>query len=260
MTNKDKPKMYIASCSFGKDSIATILLALENNEPLDRVVFSEVMFDHSRNISGELPEHIEWVYDVAIPRLEEMGCKVDVVRAERDYVGLSKTILQKGKKKGQMYGVQKSKFCYANSTLKISPIRKYCNSLKSQYEIVQYVGIAIDEPKRLARLKGNKISLLDKYGYTEEMAMQKCKEYNLISPYYSMGHRGGCFFCYNSNIARYVHMRKNHPEKWQALRDLYYETNSNYFKYDKTLQEVELQMDAYEFKEKSQLKLFEDNG
>lgn len=82
----NKPKMYIASCSFGKDSIATILLALENNEPLDRVVFSEVMFDHSRNISGELPEHIEWVYNVAIPRLEGMGVKVDVVRAKKDYL------------------------------------------------------------------------------------------------------------------------------------------------------------------------------
>lgn len=42
----------IASCSFGKDSIATILLALEHGEPLDRVVFSEVMFDHERKISG----------------------------------------------------------------------------------------------------------------------------------------------------------------------------------------------------------------
>lgn len=45
-----KPKIHIASCSFGKDSIATILLALENNEPLDRVVFSEVMFYISRKI------------------------------------------------------------------------------------------------------------------------------------------------------------------------------------------------------------------
>ena len=36
---------YIASCSFGKDSIATILLALEHGEPLDAAVFSEVMFD-----------------------------------------------------------------------------------------------------------------------------------------------------------------------------------------------------------------------
>ena len=81
-----KPKMYIASCSFGKDSIATILLALENNEPLDRVVFSEVMFDHEKGISGEVPEHIEWVYNTAIPRLESMSVKVDIVRSKLDYL------------------------------------------------------------------------------------------------------------------------------------------------------------------------------
>lgn len=100
-----KPKMYIASCSFGKDSIATIHLALENNEPLDRIVFSEVMFDHHRGISGEIPEHIEWIYNTAIPKLESMGVKVDVVRAKKDYIGLCKTILQKGKRKGEMYGL-----------------------------------------------------------------------------------------------------------------------------------------------------------
>ena len=64
---------YIASCSFGKDSIATILLALEHDEPLDRVVFSEVMFDHARNISGEIPEHIGWIYDTAIPKAARHG-------------------------------------------------------------------------------------------------------------------------------------------------------------------------------------------
>ena len=77
---------HIASCSFGKDSIATILLAIENNEPLDGAVFSEVMFDKARNISGEIPEHIEWIRNVAIPKLAEMGVKVDVVRAKKDYV------------------------------------------------------------------------------------------------------------------------------------------------------------------------------
>lgn len=80
-----KPKLYIASCSFGKDSIATILLALENNEPLDRVVFAEVMFDHEKGISGEIPEHIQWVYDIAIPKLKSMGVKVDVVKDKQDY-------------------------------------------------------------------------------------------------------------------------------------------------------------------------------
>lgn len=82
---KEKPKIYVASCSFGKDSIATILLALENYEPLDRVVFAEVMFDHEKGISGEIPEHIEWIYNTAIPRLAQMGVKVDVVKDRQDY-------------------------------------------------------------------------------------------------------------------------------------------------------------------------------
>ena len=45
-----RPK-YVASCSGGKDSVATLLLAAQHNEPLDEAVFSEVMFD--KNTSGE---------------------------------------------------------------------------------------------------------------------------------------------------------------------------------------------------------------
>ena len=41
---------YIASWSGGKDSTASIILAHEHNEPLDLIIFSEVMFDE--NISS----------------------------------------------------------------------------------------------------------------------------------------------------------------------------------------------------------------
>lgn len=255
----EKPKLYIASCSFGKDSIATILLALENNEPLDRVVFAEVMFDHERGISGEIPEHIEWIYNVAIPRLESMGVKVDVVRGKNDYVTLCRRVLKDPKSKnfGRCYGLQNQNPCYANSDCKMQPLKKHFSKYKKDFDIISYVGIAIDEPIRLARLKGtNKISLLAKYGYTEQMAMNKCKKYNLVSPLYSMGHRGGCWFCFNANLERYIHIRKNYPEYWQALRDLYYETDSRWFKYDKTLQQVEKEMDAHELNQKIQLSLF----
>lgn len=193
----NKPKKYIASCSFGKDSIASILLALENNEPLDRIVFSEVMFDHEKGISAEVPEHIKWVYNTAIPCLEGMGCEVDVVRSKLDYISLCNKVLKSGKKVGQKYGHQNCKPCYANSDLKIAPIRSYLSRMRKDYDIVQYVGIANDEPKRLARLEGtDKISLLAKYGYTEQMAMDKCKEYNLVSPLYSIGYRGGVFLLF----------------------------------------------------------------
>ena len=35
---------YLASCSFGKDSLAAILLAKKHGEPLDEAVYCEVMF------------------------------------------------------------------------------------------------------------------------------------------------------------------------------------------------------------------------
>ncbi len=64
----------IASVSFGKDSLATILLAKEHGEPLDEAVYCEVMFD--KTISGEVPEHRDFIYGRAIPALERMGIKV----------------------------------------------------------------------------------------------------------------------------------------------------------------------------------------
>ena len=77
---------YFASCSFGKDSIATVLLAIEHNEPLDGILFNEIVFDHKRNISGEIPEHIEWVYNTAIPAFERMGVPTKVIKSEKDYM------------------------------------------------------------------------------------------------------------------------------------------------------------------------------
>lgn len=251
---KPKPKMYIASCSFGKDSIATILLALENNEPLDRVVFSEVMFDHEKGISGEIPEHINWIYNTAIPKLESMGIKVDVVRAKKDYVSFFANAVGGGNFKGKLYGFPIGGRCIINRECKLNPIHRYYRQFKD-YEIVQYVGIAQDEPIRLKRLKDNQISLLAKYGYTESMAMRKCEEYNLVSPIYSLSARGGCWFCMNSKLSGYLHIRRNHPHLWNTLRQLSKTPNlcSYGFKYGKTLQQVEKDMDVLEWNEKHQL-------
>lgn len=250
-----KPPIYIASCSFGKDSIATILLALENGEPLDRVVFAEVMFGHSRGISGELPEHIEWVYSTAIPKLEAMGVKVDVVRAERDYMYFFSTMVKgAGRWQGKKYGFPIAGMCCINRDCKLAPIRKY---LKSFEDVVQYIGIAKDEPNRLGRLDGvKKISLLDKYGYTEAMARQKAEEYGLLSPIYQTGSRNGCWFCPNCSIKQFGRFRKAHPDLWAELVKLSHTPNlcSYGFKYGKTVQEVEKLIEWND----RQLKLFEE--
>jgi hypothetical protein len=169
------------------------LLALEHGEPLDRVVFSEVMFDKTRNISGENPEHIKWVYSEAIPKLETMGVKVDVVRADRDYIDEFFHVCTKGKRKGFMRGFPMQGRCVVNSNLKIKPIKDYYKKMSQEYDVVQYIGIALDEPLRLERLHqyDDRISLLEKYGYTEADAYELCDKYGLLSPLYQSVSRGG---------------------------------------------------------------------
>ena len=157
---------YIASCSFGKDSLATLLLAMEHGEPLDEAVYCEVMFD--KTISGEVPEHRDFIYNTAIPRLEEMGIRVKVLRSEKTYVDLFAGKVTRGPKKGMLRSFPICGKCAVQRDCKIRPIRQYQKSLPA--DTVQYIGIAQDEQERLLRLTGQQVSLLEKYHFTEEDA------------------------------------------------------------------------------------------
>ena len=75
---------YIASWSGGKDSTASVILAHENKEPLDLIIFSEVMFD--KNTSGELPEHIDFIKNRCIPLFESWGYETKILHADRKSV------------------------------------------------------------------------------------------------------------------------------------------------------------------------------
>lgn len=61
---------YLYSWSGGKDSTAAIILSHIHNLPPSTVIFSEVMFDKKRGISAELPEHIDFIQNRAIPFLK----------------------------------------------------------------------------------------------------------------------------------------------------------------------------------------------
>lgn len=188
-----------------------------------------------------------------------MGVKVDVVRAKKDYVSFFVNRVGSGRYKGRLYGFPIGGRCVINRECKMKPIREFYKSLR-EYDITQYVGIAKDEPKRLARLKVNQVSLLEKYGYTGAMAYDICRKYNLLSPIYAKGTRSGCWFCMNAHIKDYLHIRQHHTRLWDALRELSRTPNicSYGFKYGITFEEVEKKMDALEWQEKHQLKLFED--
>lgn len=211
------PKKYFASCSFGKDSIATVLLALKYNEPLDEAVYCEVMFDDT--ISGEPPEHRDFIYNKAIPAFESMGVKVVVVRSEATYMTNFMHTISRGTAEGKTKGFPLCGRCNIQRDCKAVPINRYIKSLGGDY--IQYIGIAKDEPKRLLRLEeGRQISLLDKYGYTEEDAKALCKEAGLLSPIYEYTNRGGCWFCPNMREGELRHLYERHPDLWNRLLEL----------------------------------------
>lgn len=184
-------KRYL-SWSGGKDSSASIIVCYEHNIPLDGIIFSEVMFDHSRNISGENPKHIKWIYETAIPIIENMGYTVTILKSKYDYLDcFNRRIGERSKisnRIGKKYGFLIGGMCMANDRLKIQPIRDFD---KRVGEHEQIIGIAVDEPTRLARLKPNCRSVLAEYGIIENDTYDICRKYGLLSPLYEMRSRGG---------------------------------------------------------------------
>lgn len=177
--------MYVASWSGGKDSTATIILAHEKGEPLDLIIFSEVMFD--KDTSGELPEHIEFVHKCKA-EFESWGYPVKILRSDKTYMDCFMHKLVRGKRIGMTQGFPMQGKCLINRDCKLKPIRKFN---KENPDAIHYVGIAIDEPKRLERLNDKTVSLLAKYNMTEADAYDLCEAYGMLSPCYRYAKRGG---------------------------------------------------------------------
>lgn len=177
--------MHIASWSGGKDSTATIILAHEHNEPLDLIIFSEVMFDEKT--SGEYPEQMEFIHRCK-KQFEEWGYPVEILHSDVTYMECFHHVCGKGKRIGMKLGFPMTGRCIINRDCKLKPIHQFN---KAHPDAIHYVGLAIDEPKRLERLKPNTISLLAKYGMSEADAYDLCKLYDMLSPVYSFTKRGG---------------------------------------------------------------------
>ncbi len=238
-------KRYL-SWSSGKDSTASIIVCHEYGIPLDGIIFCEVMFDSSRNISGENPKHIKWIYDTAIPIIERMGYKVNVLRAQNDYITLfNSRIGSRGRSDriGKKYGFVLGGMCMANDQLKIKPMKDFQRSVGEHEKII---GIAVDEPQRLARLKPNCRSVLAEYGIAEKDTYALCSNYGLLSPIYETRSRGGCWFCPNCSIKEFATFKKEYPELWAELEMLSRDKEivSQGFKYGRTFDSVNREIDV----------------
>ena len=225
---------YVASCSFGKDSLAMLIKIKELGLPLDEVIYVDIMFDD--NISGETPEMASFISKAEKILKEKFNIEVTHLKGitfkEQFY-----KVKQRGKHIGDNYGFPYTIGAWCNDRLKIQPIKEY---LRKQTEpVIQYVGIAYDEPKRYERLNHQThIALLYDLKITEAEAMGICKKYDLVSPIYKTSFRGGCWFCPKQRLSQLKWLYKEHNDLWNILKDM--EKDSfNTFKPNTTLKDLE---------------------
>ena len=211
--------------SGGKDSTASIILAHEYSEPLDEIIFTEVMYDNRRGISGENSVHMEFIRKVAMPLFFSWGYQVTILRGERDYLSFFNHVIEKPTKnmdhKGKCFGFPCGKLCGIRRDCKQRPIKEYLSHYAKE-EIVTYLGICADEKKRLFSMHKakEKVSLLEKYGITQKEAGDLCLKYGLLSPAYQYSKRGGCWFCPFAKEKEHAMIKDSMPDIWEEFVSL----------------------------------------
>ena len=228
---------YIASCSFGKDSLAMLIKIKELGLPLDEVIYCDIRFDNEP-CSGEMPLMKQFIPKAEKILKEKFGIEVKHLTYKRTFVEQFYTIKQRGNHKGDNYGFPYVIGAWCNSRLKMEPIKDYLRQFKGE-EIIQYVGIAYDEPKRYERLNHDThIAPLYDLQITEQEALEICKEHDLLSPIYETSFRGGCWFCPKQSLKQLKNLYTNYPELFNKLK-IMEKDSFNTFRVNKTLNELE---------------------
>ena len=83
--------------------------------------------------------------------------------------------------------------------------------------IVEYLGIAADEPKRHGQLNDRKRAPLVEYGIDEDLCGLYCQYNDMLSPTYETSCRDGCWFCHNQGVDQLRNLWKNYPDLWALM-------------------------------------------
>lgn len=219
---------YIASVSFGKDSLAMLLRLIEENKPLDEVVFYDTGMEFNA---------IYNIRDRVKSLLESKGIKYTELKPKNtmEFDMFEKCIKCRNGKCKKGYGWCGG-VCRWGTTFKIQTMNNYTK--KYGNDLVEYIGIAYDEPKRLEKeRKGNKQFPLAEWKMTEK----DCLEYCYMRGYfwqednvelYNILDRVSCWCCANKNLKELKNYYLYLPKYWQKLKDLQARTNRP-FKYNK---------------------------
>lgn len=207
-------RKHIYSVSFGKDSLAMLLMAIDKGLPIDEVVFF--------NIGVEF-DAIYTVRDMVLPILAQQGIKYTELDIDRPFYWymFEKPVCKKGTNIVHKYGYS---WCGGNcrwgTTLKLRALKNY---IGNNWD---YVGIASDETDRIEKeRRENKILPLVEMGITGVQALQYCYDRGIYWEQngirlYEILDRVSCRICRNKSLKELRNIKQYLPDVWTELLDL----------------------------------------
>lgn len=221
---------YIASVSFGKDSLAMLLRLIEENKPLDEVVFYD---------TGMEFQAIYETRDRIKNMLAARGIKFTELKPACPFVYkmFEKPVHHKDGTISKGYSWCGG-LCRWGTTEKLAALEKYCKGH------CEYVGIAADEHARLSKdRRGNKLFPLSIWGMSEKDCLNYCYARGFFWEedgirLYDILQRVSCWCCGNKNLKELRNYYKYLPKYWEKLKAFQRRTNRP-FKKNKTVFDLE---------------------
>lgn len=211
----EKPKLHVVSFSGGKDSTAMLLRLVEENYPIDIILFCDTGL--------EFPEMLEHITKVE----NYIGHPITRIKAEKDFMYWATEHTRKirsnnipGILPGDIvsgYGWPSLWSRWCTKELKTNVIANYFRELKKDYQIIEYVGIAYDELKRKRDLNYPLIE----WKMTEADCLKYCYDRGFdFGGLYEIWGRVSCWCCPLQSLDDLRKLRKYRPEMWDRLLDM----------------------------------------
>lgn len=204
---------YIASLSYGKDSIAMLEVIAKHRMQINRIVHVEVMA--TKDIPADLPEVIDWKQYADEIIFKRYGIQVEHIHSGRTFEELFYSIPKRrsynAEKQGTIRGFPSLRCNWCSKELKIEVMHRIGRNS------VQYIGIAADETERHSQLTERVRSPLAEHGVSEAECMEICRNLGILAPTYLQSKRSGCWFCPFQPLEQLRLLRRQHPELWKLL-------------------------------------------
>lgn len=217
-----------------------LLMLIEKKYPLDYVVFYDtgMEFDSIYNIRDKVK--IE---------LEKLNIEfVELHPQEPFWITMFIREVKERKKGGYHYGYNWcGGSCRWGTTAKMQAIKKFKKSIDDN--VIDYVGIAADEPRRFdkAKAEGKILPLVD-WGMTEKDCLQYCRDHGYSwnedgVDLYDILDRVSCWCCRNKNLKELEAIYRHLPKYWKRLKGLEYRLNEPMKGEGKSINELEARFD-----------------